>query len=155
MHEVPTLDRSAMGALGSAIRSPGALLARNIGPRLREQVILRVSSVNSCPACSLMHGIVARRAVGMSRAEIRAARAGAVADERASVALRFAELRTTGEEEAHPGATREFQAVFSKEEQREIRAFADLFTFMNRFMNSLESRVPGADWRRRKLGLGR
>lgn len=155
MGDWPKLSGRAIRSLGSAVVRPAALRGRHIGARLREQIILHVASVNSCPVCSATHAAAAR-VVGLDAKDIRAARAlepPAELAERTRVALRYAELRTRGEEASHPEEVRRFEALFSEAEQREVRAVVDLFTFNTRFNNTWEGALPGARRRRRKLGI--
>ncbi len=151
----PKLSGRALSSLGRAVRNAGALRGEAIGAQLRETVILHVSAVNSCAVCSAAHGVAGRKA-GLSDGDIAAARAcepPESLDERTRAALRYAELRTRGEEAEHPEDVRRFEGLFSNAEQREVRAIVDLFTFNNRFSNTWESVLPGAARRRRKLGI--
>lgn len=151
----PKLSKGSVRSLGRAVAHPGALRGRALGKRLREEIILHVSAVNSCYVCSKMHEIIGRR-VGLSDAEVRAARAiepSPELDARTRVALRYAELRTRGEENAHPEEVRRFERELSPGERREVRGIVDLFTFTNRLNNTVEGVLPGARRRRRKLGL--
>ncbi|MEZ4438572.1 MAG: carboxymuconolactone decarboxylase family protein [Polyangiaceae bacterium] len=152
----PTLDRRSFTSLGRALRDWRVLRTPKIGAALRELIILHVSSVNGCPVCSVAHGL-AGRASGLGREDIRAARACEPTDprfdERTRVALRYAELRTLDQERAHTDEGAEFAALFDPEEQREVRAIVDLFTFNNRFNNTWERWLPGAERRRERLGL--
>ena len=151
----PTLTLSSLRSLGRAARDAGALRGRRIGARLRELVILHVSSVNDCPVCSAAHGVIGRLS-GLDGRDVHDARACEPAerfDERTRVALRYAELRTRGREDDDPVALERLRALFDEEERREIRAIVDLFTFNNRFSNSWERLVPGGAWRRERLGL--
>lgn len=155
MH-APGLNLDAAMALGRALRTPTAVFGRRIGPRLRELVILHVSSVNGCPVCSSVHAVIARR-VGVGEEGVQAARLchamDARLDARERVALRYAELRTLGREAEDRESIEELDALFSRDEQREIRAIVDLFTFNNRFNNTWERWVPGARARRERMGL--
>ncbi len=151
----PSLSLDAVRALGRALRHATALPSRHIGARLRELVILHVASVNGCPVCSSVHGAVSRRA-GIAASDIHEARRCApspVLDDPARVALRYAELRTRGQERDDPAAVEEFERTFSRSEQREIRAVVDLFTFNTRLMNTWEHLLPGAERRRERLEL--
>jgi AhpD family alkylhydroperoxidase len=151
----PALTLSSLRSLGRAARNADALLGRRIGARLRELVILHVSSVNGCPVCSAAHGLIGR-ASGLDRADVRAARGcepAAGFDERTRAALRYAELRTRDQEGDDPRALEALAALFTPEERRELRAVVDLFTFNNRFNNTWERVVPGAAARRARLGL--
>lgn len=155
MH-APGLDRAALAALSRALRQAPALPAPHLGTRLRELIILHVSSINGCPVCSAAHGLLARLG-GVEGDAIEAARACDVGpedfDPRTELALRYAELRTLGREARDPALVERFEARFSADEQREIRAITDLFTFNNRFNNTWERWVPGARRRRRRMGL--
>jgi AhpD family alkylhydroperoxidase len=143
-----------MRSLWRAGTNPGALLGRRIGAALREQLIVHVSSVNDCAVCAGAHTVIGR-AAGVSSERLAAARRQELPDdERARAAVRYAELRTRGLEAESPEVVREFEERFDPEEQREIRAIVDAFTFVNRFNNSWESWLPGAEARRRRLGLG-
>lgn len=152
----PKLTGRALGSLGRALKNAGALRGKRIGAQLRERIVLHVSAVNSCAVCSVNHGLTARVA-GLDADDIRACRAAEppdTLDERTRAALRYAEVRTRGEEEQSSADVRRFEALFDEEERREVRAIADLFTFNNRFNNSWEGVLPGAAARRRKLGIG-
>lgn len=155
MH-APGLDRPALAAFGRALRDVSAWRGRHIGPRLRELIILHVSSVNGCPVCSAMHGVWAR-SVGVQKADITAARGCEPSpedfDARTELALRYAEARTLRREDREPETVRRFEQAFDTDEQREVRAVVDLFTFNNRINNSWERWVPGARRRRERLGL--
>jgi AhpD family alkylhydroperoxidase len=147
------LSGYAIQSLARAMAHPIALRCKTIGPRLREQLVLRVSALNRCAVCSAIHGFVAK-VEGLTKDEIREARAAlddAGHNERTRVALRFAELRTAQQEADFPEAVEAFEREFSGDEQREVRAIVDLFTFNNRFNNTWESVLPGADRRRRDL----
>ena len=147
------LSGYALKSVARAMAHPLSLRCKTIGPRLREQVVLRVSAVNRCAVCSAIHGVVAR-AEGLTKDDIRKARIALDDeghDERTRVALRYAELRTAEQETAFPEAVDAFERMFNEEERREIRAIVDLFTFNNRFNNTWEGVLPGADGRRRNL----
>ena len=149
----PRLSLDAVRSLGRALRHAPALRGRHIGPRLRELLILHVSSLNGCPVCSLAHEVVGRGG-GLNRDDIRAARACEPAselDERTQLAFRAAELRVRGATDADAEAS--YEAAFSAEEREEIAAIIDLFIFNNRANNTWEGILPGAAWRRRALGL--
>ena len=73
---------------------------------------------------------------------------------RTRAALRYAELRTVGWENDFPDDVAAFEKAFTPEEQREVRAIADLFTFNNRFNNTWVAVLPGAQARRQRLGIG-
>jgi AhpD family alkylhydroperoxidase len=139
--------------LGRAGRRPAALLGRRIGAELREQRIVHVSALNDCLVCTAVHSAVGR-AAGVPAQTLQAARhAQPIGDERTQAALRYAELRTREVEHEHPEQLRQFEALFATDEQREIRAIVDLFTFTTRFHNTWESHLPGSERRRRRLGL--
>jgi AhpD family alkylhydroperoxidase len=151
----PTLTLASLRSLGRAARNADAVLGRRIGARLREILVLHVSSVNGCPVCSAAHDALGRVS-GLDGDDIRDARACDPAerfDERTQVALRYAELRTKGDEGDDPLALEQLRAFFSPEERREIRAVVDLFTFNNRFNNTWERILPGAAQRRARMGL--
>lgn len=150
----PSLSCHALRSLARALRNARAYLARRIDPGLREQIILHVSSVNSCPVCSLVHGVRAHQ-VGLSDADIAHARELRLDgwDPRTHAALRYAELRTTDHEREHPEDVAAFERAFSPEERAEIRAVVDVFTFTNRFNNTWERLLPGAAARRRRAGI--
>lgn len=59
-------------------------------------------------------------------------------DERTRIALRYAEARTLDAEAENPDEVAAFEAEFTPEEQRALRATVDLFTFNNRFNNTWE-----------------
>ena len=152
------LSSRAVGSLLRAMVHPVALLGRAIGPQLREQIILHVSSYNQCAVCSVVHGLVAR-AEGLGPDAIRAARAPVgddrAADRRTKLAFQYAEIRTAGMESQFPEVLERFERAFSPAEQREVRAIVDLFTFNNRFNNTWEAWLPGSRSRRKTLGLHR
>jgi len=145
----PTLSLYSLRSLARALQHPAALLGRRIGPQLRERIILRVSSINRCAVCSAVHAGVAR-VEGLSGDDIHDARL----DERSLIALRYAELRTAGLEADHPDDVAAFEQAFTPSEQTEVRAIVDLFTFNNRFNNTWEAWLPGAQRRRQRMGLG-
>ena len=147
----PTLSRYAMCSLGRALLNAPALVG-GIDRRLREEIILHVSSVNSCPVCSAVHGFWAHR-IGLTDPEIARAREVDVDgwDHRTRVALRYAELRTTDRE--HPEDVAAFEREFSPRERAAVRAIVDFFTFSNRFNNTWERLLPGAAARRRRLSI--
>ncbi len=149
----PKLDLRSFASLARAAKNVAAWRGKRIGAELREQIILHVSATNSCPVCSAAHQLVAR-AVGLDDEDVREARAPEPPpdlDERTRVALRYADARTRGEDD--PDLVARFEQLFDPEEQREVRAIVDLFTFANRFNNTWEAPLPGAAWRRRKLGI--
>ncbi|MBW2455440.1 MAG: carboxymuconolactone decarboxylase family protein [Deltaproteobacteria bacterium] len=151
----PKLSWYALRSLARAATRPSALLGRGIGGALRERVTLRVSSVNSCAICSAMHQVVARLE-GLDAGDIHQAASPAEdesLDERTLVALRYAEVRTADREGDFADEVARFEREFTADEQREIRAVTDLFTFTNRFNNTWEAVLPGASRRRRRLGL--
>jgi len=150
----PALSSYALCSLARALAHWPAARGRGLDPRLRERIILHVSSVNTCPVCSAIHGRAGRR-LGFSDADIRAARVIEVDgwDLRTHVALRYAELRTLDHEDAHPGQVAEFERLFTPAERTAVRATVDLFTFTNRFNNTWERWLPGAAARRRRLGI--
>ena len=151
----PKLTGRALSSLARAAKNAGALRGKRIGSQLRERIILHVSAANSCAVCSATHGAVGR-VVGLDAEDVRESRAldpPVTLDERTRVALRYAELRTRGEEDAHPEDVRRFELLFDEEERREVRAVVDLFTFNNRFNNTWEGVLPGAAARRRRLGI--
>jgi len=147
------LSGYALSSLARAMTHPLSLRCKSIGPRLREQIVLRVSSVNRCAVCSAVHGVVAK-VEGLSADDIRKARLEPdddAHDERTRVALRYAELRTARLEADFPEDVEAFERIFDASERREIRAIVDLFTFNNRFNNTWEGALPGAEGRRRNL----
>jgi AhpD family alkylhydroperoxidase len=150
----PTLSRYALRSLARAVLGAPALTPGRIDRRLREEIILHVSSLNSCPVCSAVHAVKAHR-IGLSDAEISHARALGVDgwDERTRAALRYAELRTTDHERDHPEDVAAFERAFSARERAAVRAVVDLFTFTNRFNNTWERLLPGAATRRRRTGI--
>lgn len=133
----PRLSGHALRCLARALGSPRALLGGALDARLRERIILRVSSVNRCPVCAGVHGVVGR-AAGLAPAEIGAACRADLGDddERTRAALRYAELRTEDRERDAPADVERFEELFSTREQAAVRAVVDLFTFANRFNNS-------------------
>jgi len=149
----PRLSLAAIRSLGRALRHAPALRGRHIGARLRELVIVHVSSLNGCPVCSVAHSFVGR-AVGLDDEAIHAARECEPAssfDERTQLALRFAELRVTDRRDAVVEAR--VAETFTPDEREELAAIVDLFVFNNRANNTWEALLPGAAWRRRALGL--
>ena len=98
--------------------------------------------------CSSIHERLAQR-LGISPDEIVAAQQGEARDDRAEIALRSAEARTLGKET--PAVVEAFERAFDREEQLEVRAIVDLFTFNNRFNNTWESWLPGARARRARF----
>jgi AhpD family alkylhydroperoxidase len=152
----PVLDRRALVSLGRALRSVRALPARRIGAHLRELIILHVSSINGCPVCSATHELVGRTG-GVGPEDVEAARRCEPTDERfderTRVALQYAGLRTKGATRDDPDVVARFEALFDAQEQREVQAIVDLFTFNNRFNNTWERLVPGARRRRDRMGL--
>lgn len=145
----------ALRSLVHAMRHPLALRGKALGPKLREQVILRVSSLNSCTVCSAVHGAVARVG-GLTAKEIHRARspdADDAFDEDTKLLLHYAEIRTSNLESDFQDVVDAFERTFPAEVKREVRAIVDLFTFNNRFNNSWEGLLPGADKRRDSLGL--
>jgi AhpD family alkylhydroperoxidase len=151
----PMLSLYSLRSLARALQHPAALLGRRIGPQLRERIILRVSSINRCAVCSAVHAGVAR-VEGLSGDDIHDARKASKdrLDERSLIALRYAELRTAGLEADHPDDVAAFEQAFTPSEQTEVRAIVDLFTFNNRFNNTWEAWLPGAQRRRQRMGLG-
>jgi AhpD family alkylhydroperoxidase len=139
------VERGIRGALSYA-----TLRRRRLPPALREAIVLHVSAVNECPICSSIHARIAAQ-LGVSPDEIAALRAGqgAPIGPRADVAIRYAADRTLGRADASVLAA--FEAAFDPEEQREVRALVDLFTFNNAFNNTWEGILPGAARRRRGL----
>jgi AhpD family alkylhydroperoxidase len=145
---IPKLTTRAIAA-GLRAQLSGDFSRRVIDPRLREAIILRVSAVNECPVCSMVHERLAAR-LGISPDEIADAREGeSDLDPRARIAFRFAEARTLGRADAKADA--DFSSAFDAREQREIRAVVDYFTFTNAFNNTWEAILPGAARRRRGL----
>ncbi|MBI5535415.1 MAG: carboxymuconolactone decarboxylase family protein [Deltaproteobacteria bacterium] len=149
----PKLSIHAVKSLGRALGSPLAWRGKAIGAALRERIILRVSSINSCYVCSAVHGTVAR-VVGVTAEQVEQARSREPADdERTRAALRYAEIRTTGQEEDFPQDVAGFEAMYSPQERHEVRTIVDLFTFNNRFNNTWEALIPGGSMRRRRMGI--
>jgi AhpD family alkylhydroperoxidase len=150
----PKLSAYAILSLARALNHPLSLLGRAIGGRLREQIVLRVSSINRCAICSAVHGTVAK-IEGLSGEDIRRARSREhfeAEDERTQAALRYAEVRTANLEAEFPEVVETFERLMTPEEQREVQAIVDLFTFNNRFNNTWEGVLPGAKGRRTGLG---
>jgi AhpD family alkylhydroperoxidase len=147
------LSLFAMKSLARALARWPQAKGRGLDPLLREEIILRVSSVNACPVCSDVH-VRAARGKGLSEARIVAAQALRLDgfDERRAAALRYAELRTLQREADDPAAVARFEALFDAAERAAVRATVDLFTFTNRFNNTWERVLPGAAERRRGLG---
>jgi AhpD family alkylhydroperoxidase len=148
----PKLSGYALRSLARAWkgrRAVGVLPAK-----LREQIVLHVSSLNECAVCSSIHGKAAA-AVGLEAGEVAAARSLSLdgVDPRTRLAVRYAELRTLDGESGAPEDVAAFEAAYSPEEQAAVRTLVDLFTFNNRFNNTWEGILPGAAARRRKLGI--
>lgn len=153
MTSLPSLNGFALRSLLRALSHPSAIFNRNLDAKLREQVILRVSSINNCMVCSAVHDHVAKFQ-GISECEIRSARGYDKPNhDKTELALRYAELRTQGLEADFPDEITRFNAEFDKNERDSIAAWADLYSFFNRFNNSWEGLLPGASRRRSKLGL--
>lgn len=149
----PKLSFHALRSLLRAVGNLGAVPGRKLGGAFRERIVLHVSSMNRCYVCSVAHGMAARLE-GLGADEIRGLRRGETGDDpRGRIALRYAELRTTDTEQDFPEDVKAFEESFTPEEQREVRAIVDLFTFNNRFNNTWEAILPGAQGRRRKLGI--
>jgi AhpD family alkylhydroperoxidase len=146
----PVLSRHALRSVVRALWAAPAL--RGLDRRLREQIILHVSSVNSCAVCSAVHGVKAQR-VGMTSGEISCARGNLDDDERTRATLRYAELRTLDLERAHREDVAAFERVLPERERAAVRTLVDFFTFANRFNNTWERLLPGARLRRRWLGI--
>jgi AhpD family alkylhydroperoxidase len=142
-----------MRSLGRALARWSAAKGRGVEPALRERVILHVSAVNACAVCTVFHVRSARR-LGLGEADIDAACALDLAtrDPRTRTAMRYAELRTLDLEADHPAEVSGFEATFSADEQRALRATIDLFTFNNRFNNTWDG-LPGAGRIKRRLGV--
>lgn len=145
----------ALKSLARAMRHPFALRGKSIGPRLREQIILRVSSVNGCTVCSAVHGAVAR-VEGLTANDIHKARnpdRDEALDEETKLLLHYAEVRTANLEDDLPEVVQAFEGTFDDDVKREVRTIVDLFTFNNRFNNTWEGILPGAHKRREAMGL--
>jgi AhpD family alkylhydroperoxidase len=133
----PILSGHALRSLARAVARWPSAKGRGVDRVLRERVILHVSAVNTCSVCTAVHVRSARR-IGMEEGDIEEACAldlGA-RDERTRTALRYAEVRTLDVEAEHPEEVARFEAEFTPEEQRALRATVDLFTFNNRFNNT-------------------
>lgn len=145
----------ALLSLGRALTHPLSLRGKALGAKLREQLILRVSSINRCPVCSAFHGTFARLE-GLSANDIHKARSheqDEAFDEQTQLLLQYAEIRTANLEADFPDVTEQFNSAFSEDVKREVRAIVDLFTFNNRFNNTWEGLLPGAEKRRESMGL--
>jgi len=153
----PRLSLYALKSLVRVVVHIRDLLARDrVDSRLRETMILHVSSINRCAVCSTIHGRNALR-LGVSAESIAAARGlePQSLGEPAATTLRYAELRTLDCESNDPQAVAAFEGAFDPEQRAHLRAVIDLFTFNNRFNNTWESWLPGARRRRQELGIGR
>lgn len=149
------LSGHAIRSLGRALCHPLSLQGRALGPHLREQVILRVSSINGCSVCSAIHGAVARVG-GLTAKDVHDARTPSNddnLDDRTRLLLQYAEVRTAALESDFPEVVSRFDETFDGDIKREVRALVDLFTFNNRFNNTWEALLPGAKRRRDALGL--
>lgn len=145
----------ALVSLGRALSHPLSLRGKALGAKLREQLILRVSSINRCPVCSAFHGTLARLE-GMSASDVHKARSrekDEELDEQTQLLLHYAEIRTANLEKDFPEVAEQFENIFSEDVKREVRAIVDLFTFNNRFNNTWEGLLPGAEKRRESMGL--
>ncbi len=131
---------------------PDLVRGKRIGRQLREEITLRVSAVNECAVCSSIHERVAER-LGISPDEIVRAQQGDARDDRTEIALLYAEARTLGRET--PAMIEAFERTFTRDEQVEVRAIVDLFTFNNAFNNTWESWLPGAARRRERFHRAR
>jgi len=150
---LPRLNAFAFRSLGRALRHPLSLLNPKLDPKLREAIILRVSSLNNCMVCSAVHNHVAKLQ-GLNACEIQNARAKPdLADPQTAIALRYVELRTLDMEHDFPEDIEKFEAAFAIPEREAIAAWADLYSFFNRFNNTWEGLLPGAEKRRSNLGL--
>ena len=150
----PALSCHALRSLARALARWPAAKGRGVDPQLRERVILHVSAVNSCAVCTSFHVRAARR-IGLDEGDIGAACALDLGprDERTRAAMRYAEVRTLDLEREHPEEVARFEAAFTPDEQAALRATVDLFTFNNRFNNTWERWLPGAEALRRRLGV--
>ena len=152
---VPMMSGYALVSLARALGHPLALRGKALGPKLRESLILRVSSINSCTVCSALHGAVARVG-GLTSKDIHAARTPETdedLDEDTKLLLHYAEIRTANLERDFPQVVEAFEARFARDVKREVRSIVDLFTFNNRFNNTWEGVLPGARKRRKTMGL--
>lgn len=145
---IPKLTLRALVSGARAYLRPDRVRGKRIGRQLREAITLRVSAVNECPVCSSIHERLAER-LGIPPEEIARAQQGEAEDERSEIALRYAEARTLGKES--PAIVEAFERAFTRDEQAEVRAIVDLFTFNNAFNNTWESWLPGAARRRERF----
>jgi AhpD family alkylhydroperoxidase len=145
---VPRLTLRAIASGARAYVQRGPRRGSRIGRLLKEEIVLRVSAVNECPVCSSIHERLAAR-LGISEGAIERAQQGDGRDARSEIALRYAEARTLGKETR--AVVEAFERTFDREEQIEVRAIVDLFTFNNRFNNTWESWLPGAKARRARF----
>jgi len=145
---VPKFNLEALYCFVRSMRQPRLVLGLRIGLATRERIALHVSALNTCVVCSVFHGALGR-AAGLSDDEITVAGAADQPDldARTRAALRYAELRTTKQEDAHPEDVEAFVRSFDEVERAEVAAVVDFLTFFNRFNNSLESLLPGAEER--------
>jgi AhpD family alkylhydroperoxidase len=120
-----------------------------IGLPMRERIALHVSAINRCVVCSALHGAVGRMA-GLSDDEISTAGVECELDldARTRIVLRYAELRTTNQQDAYPEDVERFERALEKAEREEVEAVVDFLTFFNYFNNAWESLIPGAEARR-------
>lgn len=152
---IPMISGYAVRSLARALCHPLSLRGKALGPKLRERVILRVSSINGCTVCSALHGAVARVG-GLTAHDVHAARSPDTdedLDEDTKLLLHYAEIRTANLESDFQGVVEAFERTFPSEVKREVRTIVDLFTFNNRFNNTWEGLLPGAQKRRDAMGL--
>jgi AhpD family alkylhydroperoxidase len=151
--KAPKLSGHALSSIARALTSK-EFWTPTLDPLLKERIVLHMSKQNGCAVCSSLHMRRAER-LGLSEDEVKAAQHADVAefDEKTRAALRYAVLRTTNSEASDEGAVRTFEAMYSAEEQAAIRSVIDTFTFNNRFNNTWESLLPGAEARRKKIGI--
>jgi AhpD family alkylhydroperoxidase len=152
--KAPMLSLRAVRGMIRALGRWPAAKGRGLDRALRERIILHVSAVNSCSVCTAAHTRTAAR-VGLAEDDIAAACALDLGprDERTRAALRYAELRTRGVLREHADDVARFEAQFSDVERAAVDATVDLFTFNTRYNNTGERWLPGAQARRRRLGI--
>ncbi len=146
--KTPRLSPLALKSIARALTSK-EFWVPSLDPILKERIVLRVSRVNDCAVCSSLHTRRATR-LGLSSDEVRAAQEAheTAFDEKTQAALRYAELRTRGDD--NPEARSMFEKLYTTEERAAIDSVIDTFTFNNRFNNTWETLLPGAAKRRER-----
>lgn len=148
--EVPRVYGSPsemIGGIGSVVRSLpqiwSAYRRRRIDPRLREKIMVAVSEVNACRACTWAHTRMAIQE-GISDEELDQLQLPHGGDRRQRVALTYAIARA--EAGAHmapdPEIERALADTFTAAERRDIDAILRLIINANRTSNTIEAHTP-------------